>query len=130
MSKNEDVEVFTAEFRHDAVSKFLTDLISGRIRLALPPDVNSELGNSIANTYATLTRNIVNYVSGKEQDKQNELEEKIFSDIVLMRISGTVLINDNSSNDKFIENINKKIDSTNLLLQTVLKVSLELSKKA
>ena len=44
----------------------------------LPHDPNSEMGNSGAQTYVKLSMNIVNYVSGKEHDKQNELEEKYF----------------------------------------------------
>jgi hypothetical protein len=96
----------------------------------LPHDPNSEMGNSVAQTYVKLSMNIVNYVSGKEHDKQNELEEKIFSDIMIMRISGTILkSDDNRPIDKDTENINKKIDSTNLLLRNVLMVLFEVSKK-
>jgi hypothetical protein len=96
----------------------------------LPHDPNSEMGNSVAQIYIKLSMNIVNYVSDKEHDKQNELEEKIFSDIKIMRISGTILkSDDNRPIDKDIENINKKIDSTNLLLRNVLMVLFEVSKK-
>lgn len=129
MTENNDIGVFTAEFRHEVVVKFVKDLAEGNIRLMLPTDPNSEIANSVAKTYVTLSTNIVNYVSGKEPAKQNELEEKIFSDIMIMRISGTILKNENSPVDKDIENINKKIDSTNFLLRNVLMILLELSKK-
>ncbi len=130
MTENNDTGVFTAEFRHEIVVKFVKDLAEGDIRLMLPPDPNSEIGNSVAQTYVGLSMNIVNYVSGKEPDKQNELEEKIFTDIMIMRVSGTILkSDDNRPIDRDIENINKKIDSTNLLLRTVLMVLYEVAKK-
>jgi hypothetical protein len=49
---------------------------------------------------------------------------------MIMRISGTILkSDDNRPIDKDTENINKKIDSTNLLLRNVLMVLFEVSKK-
>ena len=56
MSEN-NIEVFTTEFRHEIVEKFVKDLTKGKIRLMIAiTDSNSDLTNTITRTYVNLTK--------------------------------------------------------------------------
>jgi hypothetical protein len=125
MSDNgSNIEVFTAEYRHEVVEKFVRDLISGHIQLFFPNDMDSDHGRYIIDRYTTIKDNIVKYVSGKlDASERDSIETSLFSEIVYFRILG---ITRDKKPDFQIKHemdiLNKKIDSTNKLLYKVLVI--------
>jgi len=85
MTINESIEVFTTEYRHNTVEKFVKDIVDEHISLALPSNSNSEIETMIATLYHSFIENIVKYTSC--EDKENQ----IFSDILMLRIYDIVI---------------------------------------
>jgi hypothetical protein len=129
MSDNENIEVFTSEFRHETVKNFIEDLLAGKINLMFPPEPNSELGTKVTEQYVSMSMNIQKFVSGEERNNLNELERKIFSDILIMRITGAIIEKDNRIIDDEIQKVSKRLDSTNNLLHQIILVLQEVIKR-
>lgn len=84
MSEN-NIEVFTAEFRHDVVEKFVKDLINGFIRLPWPTNLESDFGKYTAEKYHIMKQNIEKYASGKlNHEELDTTEGLLFSEIVAL----------------------------------------------
>lgn len=123
-----DSEIFSAEFRHEQVQKFIIGLLNGSLR----PFTPVPMPEGALKDRAELLVNIAAYVSGTLRGEElSKTEERIFNDFAIMRATGTIQeVNPSSSQiENEIAKLHSRIDNTNALLKQVLTVLNELVKK-
>lgn len=129
MTNADTDEVFSTEFRHDVVMKFVKGLVDGSIKIET--DGRSKEGKELIARYASQIVNDVNkYVSRRvDGESLDDVEHRIFSIIAILR-SGNVLIDEPSTSqvEEEIKRLHAKIDSTNSLLAEILRILKELVK--
>lgn len=126
MPENKDVDAFDPEFRHNAVRKFIEDILNGSIGFAR--GVGQKEQKSMSVMAHRIKDNMIEYVSGRVESL-DKIESSIFDDILKLRLSGLIIEKyEKSKVEKDIENLHKKIDATNELLETIALVLNELVK--
>ena len=126
-------DIFTAEFRHETVIKFVKRLINGSIEIQSPTGITLDkktLDFLVADN-AQLLKDITDYVSGKLTGEElGIVEERIFNIYTRRRISQTIKeVYSKDNVEKDIELLHTQIESTNALLGQILILLKELMKK-
>ena len=126
-------DIFTAEFRHETVIKFVKRLINGSIEIQSPTGITLDkktLDFLVADN-AQLLKDITDYVSGKLTGEElGIVEERIFNIYTRRRISQTIKeVYSKDNVEKDIELLHTRIESTNALLGQILILLKELMKK-
>jgi hypothetical protein len=135
MLERNDMEedIFTAEFRHETVKKFVNGIINGSIEIQSSAGIplDKETLDFLIADNTQLLRDITNYVSGKLKGEElDTLEERIFSIYTRRRISQTIKeVYSKDNVEKDIELLHTRIESTNALLGQTLILLKELMKK-
>src|SRR5688500_3616036 len=91
MQENSIDDVFTSEFRHETVIKFIKDVLNGTIAFKplIPLSENQE--HPILKEYAEISVNIEQYVSGKLKGEElDKVEAEIFGSIISLKIMNIV----------------------------------------
>ncbi len=131
VNEEDNLDVFTSEFRHEEVRRFVRGLIDGSIKFIKLPDLESDLGEFAINERSNLLSDIEQYVSGKlRDDKLDETESRIFSRLARMRVTDVIEETITQSQlEKEISELHSRLDSTNTLLLDILTVLKEVVKK-
>ncbi|MGI0087988.1 MAG: hypothetical protein ACREBI_08530 [Nitrosotalea sp.] len=126
-------ELFTREFRHEVVNKFIKEVAEGAIRIITPMKFDDyEYRKILSNFYSKFTSSVEDYLSEKiKGDTLVNLEAVIFADIITLRTAGLI------EEDKYsipevkqkVSSLEAKIESTNNLLSDVLSILMELLRR-
>jgi hypothetical protein len=121
---NIDSELFTAEFRHEQVIRFIRGLIEGSMKIQ--PSSNQAVIQSIAELITDLTR----YVSGKLKGEElDAMEQKLFQWLAVLKITNALDEGITSTHvEREIKALHLRIDSTNMLLLEVMTILKEFMK--
>ena len=126
-------DIFTAEFRHETVKKFVNGIINGSIEIQSPAGIPVDKGtyDFLVAEHAQLLKDITKYVSGKIKGEElGILEERIFKIYTRKRISQTVTeLYSKDKVEKDIKLLDTRIESTNVLLGQILILLKELMKR-
>jgi len=127
-------ELFTAEFRHEAVNEFIRDLVSGRIRIKsfFTQAITKEQVGTAGRIYVKFVDEISQYVSAETTiDQRKEIEAELFRKIAYLR--AVQMIEDDvpstQSINQALQAINMSVDSTQELLKQIIVILLDLMKK-
>ena len=121
---NIDSELFTAEFRHEQVIRFIRGLIEGSMKIQ--PSSNQAVIQSIAELITDLTRYGAGKLKGEELDA---MEQKLFQWLAVLKITNALDEGITSTHvEREIKALHLRMDSTNMLLLEVMTILKEFMK--